>query len=169
MHAPRTPVLLLALLLALAPASGAQESPLPPADSAAIPAPVAEGWADGRRLAGRPGTGGYFLGSFLLGLPVGFFGLVAAFDGDAVPTMFVLGGAAGIVGTAVQAQRSPVRIPQNLERRVQERDTEYQRAFNEAYTNRLRGRRRSSAVLGGLAGTAAGFGLLLHLLSNSFT
>lgn len=153
--------LLFAVALALAPAAEAQEtSPLP---GSVLHGDLAEaGRTDGRRLAGRPGVLGYAAGGFAGGLPVGFVGLFAVFTGRAAFVAPTAAGAAVLTATTVRANRAVV-LPPDVERGLERRSPEYGQAFRDAYAERLRGRRREAAVLGGIAGTVAGFALLLKV------
>lgn len=158
-------LLLFALALAPAPAAGAQEtSPLP--DSVLYGDVAEAGRAAGRRLAERPGVLGYAAGGFVGGLPVGMFSLftIGSRRGEFVaPTV---AGVALVTGTTIHGGRAVV-LPPREERGLEGRSEEYGQAFRDAYSERLRGRRRSAAVLGGVAGTVTGFVLLLNALRGS--
>jgi hypothetical protein len=164
---PHLPTLLLALVLALAfaPAAGAQQTPPRPG-----PAPHADaaeaGRLDGRLLAGEAETFGYALSGFAGGLPVGLLGPLAVVDGDRLPVAATAGGVGWLAATVARASR-PAAVPPEVERSLAERGPEYGRAFREAYAERLRGRRRSAAALGGVAGTVAGAALLLRVAARA--
>ena len=165
---PRPAPLLLALALALAPAAGALQAPPRPA-----PAPHADaaeaaeaGRLDGRLLAGEPDTFGYALSGFAGGLTIGLLGPLAAVDGDRLPVAAAAGGVGWLAATAARASR-PAAVPPDVERSLAGRGPEYGRAFRESYSERLRGRRRSAAVLGGVAGTVAGAALLLRVAAGA--
>lgn len=159
---------LIALALALATAGAARaQVDLPPPDSAVVFAE--QGRDDGRHYAGRPGTGGYFAGGFVSGLPVGFFGLPAGIGREPAFVAVSLAGVAGGIVTLGSAERPTRVLPPQLERWLAERGPVYGEAFRQAYSARLSERRRRAAMVGGLAGTGVGFALLLHVLSSHFT
>lgn len=162
---PHVPSPLFALALALAPAAAAQEtSPLP--DSVLYGDVAEAGRVDGRRLAGQPGVMGYAAGGFVGGLPVGFAGLFALGSGRAGLVAPTVAGVAPFTATLVHSNRAVV-LPPRVERGLVRRSPEYGQAFRDAYAERLRGRRRSAAVLGGVAGTVAGFALLANAMRGT--
>lgn len=165
---PRALSLLLALALALATAGAARaQVGLPPPDSATVLAEI--GRDDGRHYAGRPGTGGYFAGGFVSGLPLGLFGLAAGISREPGLVAVSLAGVAGGVVTLGSAERPTRVLPPQLEQRLAGRGPVYGEAFRQGYSARLSERRRRAAMIGGLAGTGVGFALLLHVLSSNFT
>jgi hypothetical protein len=123
-------------------------------------------WYDGRKAgrdaADKQSVGGRAGLAFLGGLPVGFMGLLAASDGDAVQTL-PTGGGIALIGFAFAAR--PPR-PAEIMANAGGRGETYSRAFLEAYSSRMRSRQRVAAVAGGAAGIATGFGLLVYVLSH---
>jgi hypothetical protein len=164
---PHALPLLFALALATAGAARAQVELPPPPDSAAVPAEA--GREDGRLYAGRPGTGGYFAGGFAAGFPIGLFGIAAGIAGETVPVVSTLGGVAGGIAALRHAERPTRDLPPEVEQRLAGRDPAYREAFSQAYSARLRSRRRTAVLVGGLSGTGAGFVMLIHLLSKVYT
>jgi hypothetical protein len=100
------------------------------------------------------------------GLPVGFFGAFALSDRDPIQVISTGAGLSLVLGAAVGGSAAP---PAALAGPADARGGAYARAFRDGYAGRLRERRRTAALLGGAAGTAAGFGLLILLLSQFTT
>jgi hypothetical protein len=94
---------------------------------------AAEGMLEGRMAAKNQGTGGYVAGGFLGGLTLGLIGtgivyLVAASSATEVPA-----------GQQVVMINTP---------------PDYRAAYIDAYGHEIRSKRKTSALVGGLAGTA---------------
>jgi hypothetical protein len=122
-----------------------------------------EGSRDGKSAADdRPVSGRAMLG-FIGGLPIGFLGITVS-QGDPAGAISIGSGAA-IIGAAWRL--GTARPPPN--RFMQSRGEAYARSYSESYKERLLERRRNAALLGGLAGTAIGFGVLILLLSQLTT
>jgi hypothetical protein len=100
---------------------------------------------------------------FLGGLPIGFLGTLVI-QGD--PAGFIgLGSGVAIIGAAWKAGNAkPPPSPY-----IRERGEAYQRSYSESYEKRLHERRRSAAMLGGVAGSIVGLGILFALLSQITT
>jgi hypothetical protein len=124
-------------------------------------------WAQGReagRAAGRlPPVTARAVGGFIGGLPVGALGIFALLDRDPVQVLGTGVGLAVIIGAATRGSAAP---PAELMATATARGDTYARAFGDGYAERLRGRRRAAALLGGTAGAVAGFGALVALLSQ---
>lgn len=127
---------------------------------------AAAGRRDGRAAAGKQDTGPRFVLAVAGGLPVGFFGLPALSDQDPIQVVSAGVGLILMGGAAVAGGAAP---PAGLADSAAARGIVYERAFREGYAERLRARRRSAALWGGLTGTTAGFGLLAFLLSQITT
>ena len=129
-------------------------------------APDTGTWYDGRKAgrdaADKRSVGGRAGLAFLGGLPVGFMGLLAASDGDAVQTL-PTGGGIALISFAFAAR--PPRPDEQMAKAAGRGET-YSRAFVEAYASRMRSRQRIAAVAGGAAGIATGFGVLVYFLSH---
>lgn len=117
------------LALALAPGiARAQEI------RAAVPNPMAEGALEGQRAAEMVGTSGYFAGGFISGITL------------------------GLIGTGIAwavASSSDVSIPASTQAAIQANGPEWVYAYQTAFAERLKARRKSAALSGGLLGTAA--------------
>jgi len=100
---------------------------------------------------------------FIGGLPIGFLGISVS-QGDPGGVIAVGSGAA-IIGAAWRV--GTAKPPPSLY--IQSRGEAYARSYSESYAERLLERRRNAAMVGGLAGTAIGFGLLVLLLSQLTT
>jgi len=94
---------------------------------------VAQGTMDGRSAAEGKGTGGYLAGGILGGLTLGLIGT-------------------GI--TYAVAANSTVEVPSTDLIVARERGAAYTEAYQSAFRDRVKGRRKSSALTGGLLGTA---------------
>jgi hypothetical protein len=70
----------------------------------------------------------------------------------------------GIVGAGVLGRTN---APPEIEAVANSYGSEYARAFDEAYAQRLHVRRGVAALAGGALGTATGFGVLIYLLSHA--
>lgn len=117
------------LALVLAPGTAqAQEV------KAAVPHPMDEGPLEGERAAEVVGTNGYFAGGFVSGLALGLIGT-------------------GIAWTV--AGSSEVAIPATTQAGIQTNGPEWVYAYQTAFAERLKARRKSAALSGGLLGTAA--------------
>lgn len=125
---------------------------------------------DGRNAAAEPRAGGYFAAAFIPGLALGFFGPLALGDPEPTPAGFVVaglgaGGLAGVVRALWDAERGVADPPGEVAVPTATRHAEYERAFREAYAERLRARRRGAVLVGGAAGVAAGVGAFYWFLS----
>ncbi len=110
----------------------------------------------GKRAAESRFTLGYSLGSFLGGVPAGFWSLCLD-QGDCQG--LVLGGVAVIGGTSVVARLQSNRVPTSLSAGIEGEGPGYQDVFRFAYREELRRRHRRAVLFGGLAGIAVGLGL----------
>jgi hypothetical protein len=122
-------------------------------------------WSDGQRAgrdaAARESVGDRGALAFLGGLPVGFFGLLALSDHDAIQT-FSTGGGLALISYAF-ARRPPQPA---MRQHGEARGETYSRAFAEAYSSRMRSRQQFAAVAGGAVGGATGLGALFFLLTH---
>ena len=122
-------ILFLCLLgVAASAAPLAAQAPRPAADSL-----VATGIQDGSTLAQTIGTGVWTAGGFAGGALMGPIGLGLSY---------------------ALAASSASALPQSTVTRIGKKEADYQLGFQQAYTDKLTSRRRSSAMVGGLAGTA---------------
>lgn len=98
----------------------------------------------GEQQANTVGTGGYFGGGYVAGLLL------------------------GLIGTGVSyavAANSTTDVPPQVRVALAAESPTYQQAYQQAYTTRVRSRRKASALGGGLLGTATF--LVLYLSANS--
>ena len=139
------------------------------AQDSASPKPIADtgtaeqGTRNGKSAAEDRAVSGRAMLGFLGGLPIGFLGITVS-QGDPAGAIGIGSGAA-IIGAAWRvgtAKPPPSRY-------VQSRGEAYARSYSESYEKRLLERRRNAALLGGLAGTGIGFGVLFLLLSQLTT
>jgi hypothetical protein len=119
-----------------------------------------EGSRDGKSAAEERPVSGRAMVGFIGGLPIGFLGILVL-QGDPGGAIGIGSGAA-IIGAAwrVGTAKPP------LSPYIQSRGETYARFYSESYEERLLERRRNAALLGGLAGSAIGFGFLVLLLSQ---
>ena len=131
-------------LLALAATSAplAAQAPRPAADSL-----VAAGIQDGSTLAQTIGSGVWTAGGFAGGAFMGPIGLGLAY---------------------ALASSSSSTLPQATVTRIGKKEADYQLGFQQAYTDKLTTKRRSSALVGGLAGTTIFAAALTGLLAGWF-
>jgi hypothetical protein len=126
----------------------------------------ANGWYAGRAAAGTQPVTGRAAAGFLGGLPVGMFGFVALSQRDALPVIAAGGGLAVIGAAAMPGRMDP---PAAVAATAAARGVTFERAFVQGYAERLGSRRRSAALVGGVAGAATGLGILVLLLSQITT
>ena len=114
--------------------AGTQPSSAPSVAAATSDASsVATAVAEGRELAESESTAGWFGGGFASGLLL------------------------GLIGTAVitiTAHNSGVNVPGSQQSILATRPPDYSQAFSRAYREKLKSKKRSSALVGGLLGTA---------------
>lgn len=117
----------------------------------------------GRTAADREAVWPFFGLAVAPAAAVGFFGTIGASEGfgfgDPETGLAALG-AAGLLLT-IGVARWTAAPPGPEDRRLVDRPSSYQRAFRDAYTQRLRQRRGRAILWGGLTGAAAGLGFLL--------
>ncbi|HEY8468351.1 MAG TPA: hypothetical protein VIL18_01850 [Longimicrobiales bacterium] len=94
---------------------------------------MAAGIVDGELAAQSPGTVGWGIGGFASGL---FLGLI------------------GTGVTYALAGSSNADLPPAIMASLSDRSPEYRMGFQQGYANKLRARRKSSALIGGALGTA---------------
>ena len=130
----------LALVLAFSSVPAvAQQQPAQPQSTADA---IAEGSLQGRAAAEGIGTGGYLAGGLLSGVTLGLIGT-------------------GI--TYAVAANSGVEVPASEMMMARERGAAYTQAYQEAFRDRVKDKRKSSALIGGLSGTA----ILLVLVASA--
>jgi hypothetical protein len=125
------------LALALIPATTAAQAPTQQAMSdsatAAALAILTQAQAEGQAAAMNVGTGGWFGGGFVGGVLL------------------------GLIGTGVTyafASSSNVEVPPDRRLLVVSRPVAYQQAYEKAFGDKVRSKRKVSALTGGLLGTA---------------
>jgi hypothetical protein len=121
----------------------------------------AEGRADGRAAGSMPPVAGRAVAGFAGGVPVGFFGILSF--AHPVPAIATVAGAAAVIAAVGSGS---VALPPSLSDEARRRSPSYAAGFAEGYADRLRSRRRTAAIWGGVAGTASGFALLVLMLSQ---
>jgi hypothetical protein len=124
-------VALIMALLVVAPAMAQTPDPTRPAVPEVQQRSMAEGVLHGQTLADGRGTGGSFAGGFAGGI---FLGLIGT-------------------GIAYAAQ-NPSELPMHERVEAQWFGSEYVLGLQQGYADRTRSRKRSSALTGGLLGTA---------------
>lgn len=157
--------LLLASLPQLLPGQERQPSGVSTAtisfDSAA-----AAGLRDGNAAARKIPVSGRGAAGFVSGLPVGFLGPFLILGGSPIGALGVGAGGAGMYAAAQTGNRAP---SDSLAVLAQQKGAEYAKAFSKGYSDRLLARRRTAALLGGVGGTATGFGALFLLIVAAFS
>lgn len=128
----------LALAASAAPLS-AQQAPRAAADSV-VNAAVQEGTTAAQTV----GTGIWTVGGFAGGAVLGPIGAGLAY---------------------ALASSSASSLPQSTATRIGKKEADFQLGFQQAYTDKLTTRRRSSAMVGGLAGTAL-FAVGMYVLAT---
>jgi hypothetical protein len=141
----------LAATLLLAPLAAAQEpaqqGKLDSASAAAAAAAaLAQGKADGQAAAATVGTESWYFGGFLSGLLV------------------------GLIGTGVSyalAASSGVELPPERRLLVSSQAAPYQQAYEKAYVGKVKSKRKSNALTGGLLGTATFLTIYFSIVNNN--
>jgi hypothetical protein len=157
--------LFLVSLPELLPAQAGQRSGLSTTTSAFDSASAA-GLRDGNAAARKIPVSGRGAAGFMSGLPVGFLGPFLIFGGNPVGALGVGAGGAGIYAAAQTGNRVP---SDSLTALAEQKGAEYAKAFSKGYSDRLLARRRSAALIGGVGGTATGFGALFLLIVAAFS
>jgi hypothetical protein len=138
------------LALALIPATTAAQQPTlqatPDSATAAALAMLAQAQVDGQMAATNVGTGGWFGGGFVGGILLGLIGTGA---------------------TYAFASSSNVELPPDRRLVVVSRPVAYQQAYEKAFGDKVRSKRRTSALTGGLLGTATLLVIYLSAASDS--
>ena len=104
---------------------------------------ILTGMLDGRMAANRKGTGGYFAGGLVGGVTLGLIGTGIAW------------------GVAAASDPSPSQTESLL---IRKKGTEYAVAYDDAYSDRLKQRRKRKAVTGGIIGT----GVIVAVILSSY-
>lgn len=138
------------LLLAGAMPVRAQQLPdrTTPATSYQQQAPselFARGTLDGRTAAEDKSTGGWFAGGFVSGVSLGLVGTGVMY--------------------AITASSNP-KVPADRLTAMQDRGPNYVTAYQESYREAVKRKRRRSALIGGLTGTATIVAIVLSTSSN---
>lgn len=120
------------LVLAASPAYAQDPPPAPAPAPAAVDSSSAAGVLQGRALANRQGMGPRFFGGYASGFFLGFLG-------------------AGIAYLVAGSDDTPVPPPEATQ--LSTATPTYSLAYQQGYAERLKARRRSSALKGGLLGT----------------
>jgi hypothetical protein len=102
------------------------------------------GLAEGRTGASRHGTGGWFAGSFATGVALGLIGTAIMYFGAESSESFP---------NAAESAALDVKPPM------------FARGYREGYTTELKSRKKNSALIGGLAGTATIVAIILSTYS----
>lgn len=102
--------------------------------TASSPNPAFDGMFDGRTAANQKGTGGYFVGGLVGGVTLGLIGTGIAW------------------GIASAGDPAPSQTQSMI---IRQKGNEYAFAYSESYSQRVKQKRKRSAVTGGLIGTAA--------------
>lgn len=95
--------------------------------------PMVAGALEGQRAAEQVGTGGYFAGGMVSGVFPGLIGTGIAY---------------------AVAATSDVQIPATTQAMIASNGWEYVLSYEQAFRDRVKARRKSSALTGGLLGTA---------------
>ena len=159
--------LLLAFILAGATSVNAQDATL--LDTASVLEKDSTEWREGlwagHESAERQSVAARGALGFLGGVPTGFFLLPAV--NLSPPWMLVAGsGSAVVISAARMGGSEPA--ADVVERAANGRDA-FARGFRQGHTERLRARRHRAALVGGAAGTAAGLGFCLWMISQIST
>lgn len=147
----------------------AQDSSMPPSDSV-----LERARHEGAVAANRHSTIGHAAASIASGLVLGYMLPITLREGDSgslhdPETRFVVSGMAGLAISFALASRG-TSAPAPGERQLKgDRSPEYRDAYQEGFARRLRERRQRAVLLGGIAGSAAGFGLLYLLVQLTDT
>lgn len=116
--------------------------------------------AAGEAAAEAKAVGGYFVASFVGGVPIGFL-LPIAFYNREPGNLTVLGLGTAVVGlTTHKASVDATVVDPDVFETLRLESHEYQEAFLEAYEEELRGRRVRSSLWGGAVGAGVGLGFL---------
>lgn len=120
----------------------------------------------GQLAAGDRGVGGYFVASFLGGLPVGFLLPIGVTFTE--PFSIVVGGTgAAVIGfTTHQAARRDLPTDSIIRAHIRTPRRDQVRVFRAAYRDRLSRRRVRASLWGGAIGVGVGAGTLMWLISQ---
>lgn len=118
----------------------------------------------GRDAARVPRVGGYFLTSFIGGLPAGFLGSIGVMSSDPGPILLGSVGAALVIGSAAHGAKREFELPPELQERLKEQPPVYREAFRSAYGEQLSRRRVKASLWGGAVGAGIGIGAVVWLL-----
>jgi len=138
----------LALTLLLTPVAAAQQTAQQgQADSvaAAAAALIAQAQTEGALAATNVGTGGWFAGGFASGVVL------------------------GLIGTGVTwaiAGSSDATLPADRRLLIANRPTAYQQFYEKSYGDKVKSKRKTSALVGGLVGTATFLVIYLSASAN---
>lgn len=116
---------------------------------------------EGRRAAGRADTFGRGTLAFFGGVPIGFFGPLVPFAFREPVALVPPAVGAGLVALAVAGRAEP---PDELATQAAARGPVYARVYRDAYTERLRARRKRATLIGGIAGAGTGVALLVVVI-----
>jgi hypothetical protein len=140
--------------------------------SASTPAAIMEadsaswdaGRLEGREAANEAIVAHRALMGFIVGVPMGFLALPAAYTASPI----LIGGEAIAVAAVVGLGRvGNARPAESLVQRAASRGQEYASGMEQGYADRLRSRRMKAAAGGAIAGVATGAGLLLWAILHS--
>lgn len=162
---PRDALLLRHLLvlwtLLLFPALGAAQDTRGVAADVAIDAVMA-----GEAAAKSKGVSGYFLSSFVAGVPTGFLLPIAVATNEPQAVVGVVLGGAALGATISKASTDSAVVGPATSELLRSESHAYQQAFREAYEERLSRRRVAASMWGGAIGTGVGLGALVYVLSQ---
>lgn len=160
---PRKASLVLALYVLLSGSVAAQGNIGPQAEGAPDSVDAARA---GQLAAADREVAGYFIASFLGGLPAGFLLPIGITFSE--PVSFVLGGTgAAIVGlTTHHAARRDLPSDSIISEHIRTPTREQVRLFRAAYRDRLSRRRVRASLWGGAIGAGIGAGTLVWLVSQ---
>lgn len=120
----------------------------------------------GEAAAEAKAVGGYFVASFVGGVPIGFLLPIASYTSEP-GTLTVLGLGTAVVGfTTYKASTDAAVVDPEVFETLRFESPEYQEAFLRGYEEELIGRRVRASVWGGAVGAGVGLGFLFWAVSS---
>lgn len=133
------------------------------AQDARVDSLAVQGRRDGVELANRRSMAGRAVLAFAGGSMAGFWGPFVPFIPASIPIGAAVG---GLALSTVAATSGDFAVPEPAAQAISAKEALYQDAFRRAYAERIRSRRRRSALWSTAAGAATGFAALVVIINT---